>query len=74
MSCSVFIAVTVALRRTDFYSLRDLFISGHVILGNDSCNFCRNKTARQAARNIACALENSDGPDIRKQGAIKLTK
>ena len=30
-----------------------MFISGHVALGNDSCNLCRNKIARQVARKIA---------------------
>ena len=30
-----------------------MLISGHVTLGNDSCNLCRNKIARQVARKIA---------------------
>ena len=30
-----------------------LFISGHVTLGNDSCNLCCNKIVRKAARKIA---------------------
>ena len=30
-----------------------MFISEHVTLGNDSCNLCRNKIARQVARKIA---------------------
>ena len=38
-----------------------MFISGHVTLRNDSCNLCRNKTARQVARKAAeynCALKH----------------
>ena len=33
--------------------LQDMLISGHVTLGNDSCNLCRNKIARQVVRKIA---------------------
>ena len=48
MSRNVFVAVTVAQSRTEFYfsqrlrqqqKLRDMLISGHVTLGNNSCNF-----------------------------------
>ena len=61
MPRNVFVAVTVARSRTDFYfsqrlrkkKLRDVFVSGHVTLDNDSCNLCRNKIARQVARKIA---------------------
>ena len=62
MSSNVSVAVTVARSRTDFYfsqrlrqqkNLRDMFILGHVTLGNGSCNLCRNKIARQIARKIA---------------------
>ena len=58
MSRNVFVAVTVAQSRTNFYflqrlqqqqKLRDMFISGHVALGK----LCRNKIARQVARKIA---------------------
>ena len=30
-----------------------MFISEHVTLGNDPCNLCRNKIARQVARKFA---------------------
>ena len=62
VSRNVFVAVTGARNRTDFYlwqrlrqqnKVRDMFFSGHVTLGNDSCNLCRNKTARQVARKSA---------------------
>ena len=54
-------AVTVTRSRTDLYfsqlfpnkKLRDMLISGHVTLGNDLSNLCRNKIARQVARKIA---------------------
>ena len=34
-------------------TLRDMFILEDVTLGNDSCNFCPNKIARQVERKIA---------------------
>ena len=61
-SRNVFVAVTVARSRTDFYfsqrlrqqkKLRDMFISGHVTLGNNPWNLCRKKIARQVARKIS---------------------
>ena len=33
--------------------LRQMSVAGYVTLGNISCNLCRNKTARQVAREIA---------------------
>ena len=54
--CNVFVAVTVARSRTDFYflqRLRDMFISWYVTLGNDSCNLSCNKIAKQATKKIA---------------------
>ena len=62
MPRNVFVAVAFARSRTDFYfsratiaatkKLRDTFVSGHVRLGNDSCNLCHNHIAKQAARKI----------------------
>ena len=63
MSRNVFVAVTVARSKTDFYfsqrlrqqnkKLREMLILGHVTLDNDTCNLYRNETARQVARKIA---------------------
>ena len=42
-----------------------MFISGHVTLGNGSCNLCRNKIARQGARKIAqCNSAFTPTPDF----------
>ena len=58
---NVFVAVTVARKKNQLLlletiaatqKLRDMFISEHVTLGNDSCKLCRNKIARQVARKI----------------------
>ena len=59
--CSV--ARRDAQSRTDFYflqrrvaatkMLRGMPVAGYVTLGNFSCNFCRNKIARQLAGKIA---------------------
>ena len=32
--------------------MRDMLVSGHVTLGNGSCNLCHNKIARQVARKM----------------------
>ena len=56
------VAKRVAESRIDFYfsqrlrqqkKLRQMSVAGYVTLGNISCNLCRNKIARQVAREIA---------------------
>ena len=57
------VAKRVAESRTDFYFSQrlqqqkncdiEMSVAGYVTLGNISCNFCRNKIARQVAREIA---------------------
>ena len=62
MSRNLFVLAAIARNRSRFYfvqrwlqtkTLRGMFITGHVTLGNDSCNLCRNKIAKQVARKIA---------------------
>ena len=59
---NVFVAITIARSRTDFYfsqpecgnnNKNSMFVAGRVTLGNNSCNSCRNKFARQVARKLA---------------------
>ena len=53
------VARRVAESRTDFATiaatkkLRQMSVAGYVTLDNISCNLCRNKIARQVAREIA---------------------
>ena len=55
MSRNAFVAMTVTRSRIDLYvsqrlqeqKICDIFISGHITLGNHSCNLCYNKIARQ---------------------------
>ena len=44
-----------ALRKVELTKkkLRQMSVAGYVTLGNISCNLCRNKIARQVAREIA---------------------
>ena len=62
LSRDIFVVVTVERSRTDFYfsqllrqhkNCETCSLQGMLHRGNDSCNLCRNKIARQVARKIA---------------------